>query len=81
MEPGVRATLSPPIPDLPGFTPERGGSTLLGHSASHSERLFLPLSGRRARVWNRYVSTRTFTQPTLESRFEFRCPGKVKHPL
>jgi hypothetical protein len=34
-----------PIPDLPGLAPERVSSTLLGHSASHSERLFLPHSG------------------------------------
>jgi hypothetical protein len=34
-----------PIADLPALAAERGGSTLLGHSASHSERLFLPQSG------------------------------------
>jgi hypothetical protein len=30
------------IPDLFALTPERGGPTLLGPSASHSEQLFLP---------------------------------------
>jgi hypothetical protein len=39
---------SAPIPAVRGTEIERQGTTLLGHSASHSEQLFLPQSGQAA---------------------------------
>jgi len=69
-------------PTFAGASPKPPQPTLLGHSASHSERLFLPLSGpcsaqlRRARVTLRYTALRA-ADANIASRTRHTQPADV----